>query len=389
MSYRRRLSPYERLWIAAQTSCGFTMVEGQGKLSAQKLRAAVDIATAANPGSRLTLKGIGPWSYWEESAVPPSIEEVDGSDWDGWSMDGAPFSDQAHMDPKASPSTSYVLIHGPTTRLVQRTHHATMDGLGALTYLQDVFRALRGEAVIGASGTETDLDLARRLGGRKHQIDFNCLKPFASASTGISGSTWDRVRVNGKMKPQPLATLIHIISKIARDSGEGQVLIDLPVNMRAQFPEIRNTGNLTGSLRLTVDATDSIDAIAKGIEQNVSAGRHADALISAIPFLYMPIWLMRSVARSKARQAVLKDQFAPTAVVSNLGRIDTAALSSAEFQAESAIIIPPAYDGVPLFLVISGHARGFDVSARAPVALASEGRLRVLLQQIAEQLAAA
>ena len=388
MPYRRKLSPYERLWIAAQTSCGFTMVEGQGDISAEKLRAAVDTATAANPGSRLTLKGIGPWCTWEESKVTPSIEEVDGSRWDGLGMAGAPFSDQAHMDPTSSPSASYVLIHGPTTRLVQRTHHATMDGLGALQYLQDVFRALRGEPVAGASGSETDIELARRLGARKHKIDASCLKPFASASTGISGSTWARVRVKGKMKSQPLASLIQIIGNIARETGEGQVLIDLPVNMRNQFPEIRNTGNLTGSLRLTISASDTIDAIAARVEKNVRENRHADALISAVPFLYMPIWLLRSVAHSKARQAVVKDQFAPTAVVSNLGRVDTAALSSAEFQAESAIIIPPAYDGVPLFLVISGHAGGFDVSARAPVALASEGRLQDLLQKIAGQLAA-
>jgi len=388
MTYRRKLSPYERLWIAAQTSCGFTMVEGQGELSASELRAAVDIATAANPGSRLTLKGVGPWCYWEESEVPPSIEEVDGSRWDGLGMNSAPFSDQAHMDPKASPSTSYVLIHGPTTRLVQRTHHATMDGLGALTYLQDVFRALRGEPVIGASGTETDLDLARRLGGRKHQIDFTCLKPFASASTGISGSTWERVRVFGKMQSRPLGRLIHGIAAIAREHGQGQVLIDLPVNMRRQFPEVRNTGNLTGSLRLSIDPQAGVDDIEALVEQNVAANRQADALISAIPFLYLPIWLLRSIARSKARQAVVKDQFAPTAVVSNIGRVDTAALSSATFSADSAIIIPPAYDGVPLFLVISGHAQGFDVSARAPVALASDGRLQALLQRIAGVLAA-
>jgi NRPS condensation-like uncharacterized protein len=166
------------------------------------------------------------------------------------------------------------------------------------------------------------------------------------------------------------------------------VLIDLPVNMRRQFPEIRNTGNLTGSLRLSIGMQAGIDEIEALVERNVADNRHADALISAVPFLYMPIGLLRSVARSKARQAVIKDIFAPTAVVSNLGRVDTAALSSAEFSADSAIIIPPAYDGVPLFLVISGHNQGFDVSARAPVALASDGRLQALLQRVAGVLAA-
>lgn len=388
MPYRRRLSPYERLWIAAQTSGLTTLVEGSGTLSASALRRAVDIATAANPGSRLTLKGIGPWCTWVENDVPPSIEEVDGSQWDGWSSIDAPFSDRAHMNPKQAPSTSYVILHGPTPRLVQRTHHATMDGIGALHFLQDVFRAMRHEPVIGARGEETDIALARRLGGRQHQPDFNCLKPFPERSTGVSGSLWERIRVHAQLRPQPLARVLHTIAGIARANGPGHVLFDLPVNMRRHFPEIRNTGNLTGSLRLGIPADMTLDEIAKLIDTQLAEHRHADPVISALPFLYTPLWLMRRVAHSKARQAVQQDRFVPTAVVSNVGRIDTSALSAPGFTAESAIIIPPGYDGVPLFLLITGHGRGFDISARAPVALAGNGRLHGLLDRLATALSA-
>lgn len=384
--YRRRLSPYERLWIAAQTSGLTTLVEGRGTLCPKALRQAVDIATAANPGSRLTLKGFGPWCTWEENDVAPSIEEVDGSGWDGWSSRDAPFSDRAHMNPKQAPSTSYVIVHGPTPRLVQRTHHATMDGIGALQFLQDVFRAMRGEAVVGATGRETDMDLARRLGGRPHRPDFDCLKPFAGPSTGIAGSLWQRIRVAGTLQAQPLARLLHIIAGITREHASGQVLIDLPVSMRRHFPEIRNTGNLTGSLRLAIPAEADIEAIARLIDTQLAEHRHADAIISARPFLYTPLWLMRRLAQANARKAVEQDRFAPTAVVSNVGRIDTATLSSPDFQAESAIVIPPGYDGVPLFLLITGHEGGFDISARAPVALASDGRLRALLERISKAL---
>lgn len=386
--YRRRLSPYERLWIAAQTSGLTTLVEGSGALSASALRRAVDIATAANPGSRLTLTGIGPWCTWVESDVPPSIEEVDGSQWDGTSSLDAPFTDRAHMNPKQAPSTSYVIVHGPTPRLVQRTHHATMDGIGALHFLQDVFRALRGESVIGARGQETDMELARRLGGRRHQPDFNCLKPFAQPSTGVSGSLWQRIRVHGQQRPQPLARVLHTIAAIARENGPGHVLVDLPVNMRRHFPDIRNTGNLTGSLRLGIPAGLELAEIAALIDGQLAEHRHADPVISAQPFLYTPLWLMRRVAQAKARQAVRQDRFVPTAVVSNVGRIDTAALSAPGFTAESAIIIPPGYDGVPLFLLITGHARGFDISARAPRALAADGQLKTLLQRLAAALSA-
>ncbi|HRE17945.1 MAG TPA: hypothetical protein PLW86_12915, partial [Rhodocyclaceae bacterium] len=223
---------------------------------------------------------------------------------------------------------------------------------------------------------------------RKQVLDFNCLKPFASASTGISGSTWERVRTHAKLQPQPLARLIHTIARIARESGEGQVLIDLPVNLRKQFPEIRNTGNLAGSLRLSIGSEATIDHIETTIQSELATHRQVDALISAKPFLYMPLWLIRALSQAKAKQAVKEDRFAPTAVISNLGRFDTIAYSSSEFTAESMIIVPPGYDGVPLFLVISGHAQGFDLCARAPVALASDGRLQALLQRISAAIAA-
>lgn len=388
MPYRRKLSPYERLWLAAQTSCGFVMVEGRGEISANKLRAAVDIATAANPGSRIALKGVGPWCTWEENDIPPAIEEADGSQWDGSGKTGMPFSDQAHMDPKGAPSTSYVILRGPVTRLIQRTHHATMDGLGAMHFLQDVFRALRGEPVVGATGSESDLDLAERLGGHKQTLDFNCLKPFASPSTKVSGSDWARVRTQGKLRPQALARLIHTIAGIARESGDGQVLIDVPVNLRPKFPEIRNTGNLAGSLRLNIASEADIDSIAALIQSQLASHREVDALITAKPFLYMPLWLIRALARRNARQAVQEDRFAPTAAVSNLGRIDPATYSSPDFSAESMNIVPPGYDGLPLFIALSGHAQGFDLCARAPVALASDGRLQALLQRISAAIAA-
>lgn len=383
--YVRPLSPFERMWIAGQTSCGFILLEGSGELSAARLRRAVETASRVNPGSRIALRGHGPWSRWEEVHALPSVEEVDGSDWDGCTGEHAPFSDQVHMDVRRAPSLSYVLIHGDTPRLtiIQRTHHATMDGLGGLRFLQDVFRALRDEPLLGANGIETDLELARRLGGRRRQISNDCLKPYPGISTGIPGSTWQRLRVTGKMRPQPLARAILTIASIARRHGAGDVLIDLPVNLRQQFPEVRNTGNLTGSLRLAIAPDATLESITTDIATQVAAGRHADALVSAASMRYLPLGLMRRVARQQALAAVRQGRFTPTAVVSNLGRFDPSAYSAAEFQAHSATLIPPAYDGVPLFLVLSGCDDGFDLAARAPQALAGDGRLKALLEEIA------
>lgn len=383
--YTRPVSAFERMWIAAQTTCGFIMTEGVGHLSAERLRKAIAIASEANPGSRLCMKGIDPWTHWQENDVLPSVSEVEGKDWDGCGDAGAPFSDREHLDVRKAPSASYVIVHGETTRLIQRTHHATMDGLGAMQYLQDVFRAMRGEPVIGASGAETDLELAMRIGARPRIISNACLSPFTRKSTRIPGSTWARVRLSDVPK-RPLARTILALSTLARRNGEGAVLIDLPTNLRPLFPEIRNTGNLTGSLRLEVPVDASLDSIEKGIKQQLADRRQGDALVSVAGLRFMPLLVMRNVAKIQARRAVMNDAFTPTGVVSNLGRVDLASYSTPDFQARSAFIIPPAFDGVPLFLVLSGSATGLDLCARAPLALGSGGRLKALLEELGKAI---
>jgi hypothetical protein len=386
--YARLLSPFERMWLAAQTSCLLTIVEGDGELSASALRAAVACASQANPGSRLKLTGFGPWAKWVESDSLPTVTEVDGKNWDGCSSEGAPFSDIAHMEPQGGPSASYIIVHGALPRLIQRTHHATMDGMGALQFLQDVFRALRGEAVIGASGTETDLDLARTLNGRSRRSKNVCLNPFGSTSNRIFGSTWCRVQIAGAVPEKPLARTILAVASIARRTGFGDVLIDLPVNLRASFPDLRNTGNLTGSLRLSVPEHANIASIQEDIHAQIKANRHADAIISNAATRFLPLPMIRQLARLLAKRAVLCGEFSPSATISNLGKLDMRDFSTDDFSARSTIVVPPAFDGVPLFLTLCGNDQGLDLCARAPNALGSNGRLKNLLEAIATALLA-
>ncbi|MGE5385629.1 MAG: hypothetical protein ACM3SV_07065 [Betaproteobacteria bacterium] len=380
--YVRTLSPFERMWLAAQASCGCTLVEGVGNLSASAFRAAVERATEVNPGSRLQLKGRGPWARWEAVDVAPSITEVDAGDWKARSAEGAPYSDIAHMDPRQTPSTSYVIVQGERPVIVQRTHHATMDGKGAVLFLSDVFRALRGETPLGAPSTVTDIELARALGGKKRDLLNTCLNPFASPSTGLNGSTWRRVTLENVALEKVLPRLILALSRLARRTGRGPVLIDIPVNLRSFFPEVRSTANLTGSVRLAVPPGATVESIDADLHAQIAAHREADALVSAPDLRFYPLGLLRRVAHSLERRAVQRNEFSPSAAVSNLGKLNMAEYSGGDFRATSCFIVPPAYDGVPLFLILSGGANGLDLCARAPVALASGGRLEGLLAEI-------
>jgi hypothetical protein len=86
------------------------------------------------------------------------------------------------------------------------------------------------------------------------------------------------------------------------------------------------------------------------------------------------------------RRAIKKNSITPTATVSNLGMIDLSELSCAEFQAQRCVFAPPGYDGVPLFLDLIGNPDGLELSARAPMALGSDGRLLALLEELGQIL---
>lgn len=384
--YTRPLSPFERIWVAGHTSCSMMLIEGVGELALESVRRAVAHAASKNAGSQVVLRGIGPWAYWQAAPAATEVIEVDAGDWDGLSPSGAPFDALSHMDVRQAPSHSWVLLRGRPTRLILRAHHATMDGKGMMTLAADVFRALRGETLLGSNGTETDLGLARTLGGRARKIGKQALKPFPDSDSTEMGSTWQRLRINGPLKQHVLARTIFAIASAARQYHAGEVLIDIPVNLRAHFPEMRHIGNVTGSLRLTVSPDATVSSIAADIAIDVAEKRHADALISAAWIRFMPIALIGIMARRQAYQAIHRQQFMTSAVVSNLGYFSPADYSTREFKAHSALIIPPGYDGVPLFLCMSGHRDGLDLCARAPLALAKNGQLTALLEHIAAQL---
>jgi hypothetical protein len=384
--YVRTLSPFERMWIAAQTSCHLVKIEGKGNITVDQLRTAVERAARANPGSRLRLKGFGPWSHWEETDRLATVTEVDGSNWNGCGSEDAPFSDVVHMDHREGPSVSYILIRGETTRIVQRSHHGTLDGIGEHMLFKEVFRALRGDSLLSARSVETDLDLAKAMGGKSQKLTTECLNPFPQPSNGVSGSIWRCISLKGKIKKQPMQRCIMAIAEFARRNGEGQVLIDIPVNLRSEFPQIQSLGNLTGSLRLVIPPNATVESIADDIRSQLAAKRQANPIVSNAYVRFVPLSVMRRVAQSMARRAIASNRFSPSATVSNFGMIDLEELSCADFRAERCAFIAPAYDGVPLFLGLAGSANGLELSARAPVALASNGRLDALLEELGQML---
>src|SRR4030043_458932 len=93
--FTRQLTATERLYLINAEICppfaNQFFLEGTGVLDAKLWRKAVEVAAAANPGSRLVLKGKLNFGRWVDSGKTPPVREVDGSSWDCMSPEGAPF----------------------------------------------------------------------------------------------------------------------------------------------------------------------------------------------------------------------------------------------------------------------------------------------------------
>src|SRR5690348_9593271 len=108
-TFRRELSPKERLYIAGERlspPCTLQVfVEGRGSLDVERLRRAVAEASQACPGARLVARGGG----WVDSGRAPPVRENDGFLFDGMRSDRARFLRQ-RLDPFRGPTCEVVVL---------------------------------------------------------------------------------------------------------------------------------------------------------------------------------------------------------------------------------------------------------------------------------------
>src|SRR5688572_7611074 len=233
-AFRRRISPNERLYLAGERlSPPFAIqvfVEGEGAIDIDQLRRAVAAASRACPGVRLIAKG----KYWVDTGESPRVRAI-GPIRD-LTVENAPFL-WDRLDPHTGPTCEVLLHRGERTTLVFRAFHGVMDGRGVLLWVHEVFRALRGEAAVGADATETDLGLLERLGPvtRRTGLRFDTPSPVAPASAGAVRDTeflWHRRTVQGGH-----AGLVAKLAAVLADAADApSTRVMVPVDLRRHDP---------------------------------------------------------------------------------------------------------------------------------------------------------
>ncbi|MEU2448610.1 amino acid adenylation domain-containing protein [Streptomyces sp. NPDC012765] len=377
--YRRPVSPTERLYLAAGDARGAMalriVVEGDGVPDPEQFQAALARAAAACPGSRLVRTG----TVWHAEGPPPQVRY--GTPRAGAYADSAPGTVELPARPprRAEPPGCEVLIvpgadgKAPTT-VVFSASHALMDGHGALTWVREVFRALRGEPARPAPDTDTDAGLLRRLGssGPRPTPGPPRRSPLGTGSGDRHPlrTLWLRRTLPGR-HPALTARLAQALTDAAR--LDTRVMV--PVDLRRHRPGIAATGNL--SLPLFLDLRPGEDWTAAHTRLLTALAERRE-LAAGFETSLAPLPLPVTAGLLRTAQAVASrtDRHLASAVVSHLGRLDLAELSGGGFTASTAYALPVHAPLVPLSLVAaeSGEATeitlgvrggGRDLAARA------------------------
>ena len=390
--YSRRISLTERSYLMAHLMAPpmaiQVFVEGRGALDPEQLALAVAAASDACPGARAVRRG----PNWVDGGKNPPVRVVDGTGLDRTGYDSALF--RSPFDPAGGPNCEVLLLTGAPATLVFRAFHAVMDGKGMMTWITEVFRALRGQEPAGASDTDTEEDLVARFAKpdrASEPVDTAArfASPFESfdvpdadfldadipdadaaderdgRDAAAPGWIWRRRTIPG-VHPALVARTAVAITRAT--GGPGRFIV--PVNLRRHVPALRSTANLT--LPITVDVAPAaswravqgrlVQAMMEGRELSADGPREGNVRLSS--FATLAPRLAAARAAGEHREA-----YQATAIISELGRVDPAALSGGGFTAATVYSLPMYVPYAPAFFTVyqlPGHVELALSCRRAP-----------------------
>jgi hypothetical protein len=359
---------------------------------------AVEKAAIANPGICLQLKGYWGFRYWKKVNVAPKVINYKG-DWDGLSSQGfeaiAPF-----INPRKDSNVSVILINklnntegNHTAIILFRIHHGLCDGAATAHWIQEIFRALRREPLLGSISTVNELDIVNRTDyplpsvfrGRCLPLFPKSTQPELRACHWIK-SHWDH------NEQRIVAKILFVLREIAIEQhGEGRTVFRLTSDLRHYLTRDELTApqmsNLSGIFDIEVKKDESI----KRIQFNIIKALRNKNDLSVYPkkLLRFTPWLPGSLFNLKpkgARNMHERGVCNLTAMIGYANHIDLDAVSFKGFKAHGAFAIPMATEDKSIFMGISSSPNGIDVILSAPNALSNIECSTALANKVNEKL---
>lgn len=366
----------------------FFTLSGQhdGSLAAEDWQRAIAQVAAVNPALRLRWHGRLGWSRWRSDGPLPRLRLLDHCDWDMHSSRGAGFITETPLDLRHGPVVEFIVVRRGEGRatVILRSLHAVMDGMGALHCLHELFRALRGEPLLGSNATFSDVDLMRAMAVPKAAPMH---EPTCTLTGGPAGDApeddWWRIPL-GPMRTQLLARVAIAMADFAHQHSTQPVLIAVPVDLRRHVPGIRAVTNFSSMLLVRLLPGDGIDIFQQRLRAMLDARREAAFGTGFEVLRWLPLrWLDHLIGRNEKNFRTRKPM--ETALISYLGRVDLSSFQAPGFVADDMLVLPLPGSAFAVLVCVNGEV---TLTLNLPRVLSSGGRVEALITHLQERLRA-
>ncbi len=398
--YSRRVSFNEKLYLASDSRvlgfCIQIVMEGQGlaeassssssstALSPAALATAVAAAAVANPGSRLVLRGVLGFARWVAKGPVPPVRVLTG-----WTADGPPRDLEQWLPPATGPTCEVVLCPGTPDRLVFRCFHGVMDARGLLHFAEDVFRALRGEPLVGSDCTLNDTEMVRSMSSQTRPMLKGERLAVTATTTGpakASAMIHHRLTIE-KPGTSLVARIAAALARHARQFHATPTRVMVPVDLRNYQKSARATGNMTCPLFLEVDGAADWKTVQKDIVKRLVAKEPIKLDPTEQLAVWLPIWAIRVLFGLWNGAHIRSRRFPASALVSHMALPAAEQLSCPGFHIASAWFLPNQDNFLPLVVAIISNADRATIVVSAPGALVEAAQLAAVCASIREAAA--
>lgn len=367
-------------------------VEGVGDIGKADIEAVLPKVIAANPGFNLRLKGFWGWRYWDSEGCGIEVREMESS----WAGDGSLNSPNFHeaMHPRSKPNVQIWILRGAVdgkVRVMFRTHHGVTDGKGTLHLMEETFRALRGEPLLGSICNLHELDVFEHNKPEElHRVQGGCLPPSkVSTDPELQGICWRRVRLDIGTRYLLPKTLLSVAKLAWKHNGPGKVVLRVPSDLRRYLKDQIDRltiANCSGAMDVEITPEDTAKAIHGRIVKMMK--RKLD--LAVLPAnLKWAAWLPNAIYKihpDRCGALHTKGLYRHTGTVSFLGQVDIQLYSCSKLKTEAISGVPIPLPNKPIYIGVAHYGGKAEFSIALPTALVSEQQMDEFIQEWQAQL---
>lgn len=376
----RHLSPIERLCFACEAVFRKIylqmVVEGEGRLTAEKIASALNKVEEANKGLNLQLRGHLFWKKWVPCKSKIKIRVVSALE-------------HKSIDPMLETPCEILLIHGVNTKVVFRASHIFMDARGLLHFGSEIFRALRGDLPLGSFNALNDFEVLKKIGAPRRiapKLDYNSILGPSSRSVH-STFLMHELRVEGK-KTALVQKIASILDEYGRKNGCNKTMFMLPTDLRPKLGNLNTLVNMSNPLWIYQEENKNWQTIFSEMLDDMQNDlefrwENNDSLLSVIPRKLISKAIQIAVSYQHR-----KNRYLASGVLSSIGYISLASVSCENFLATRAYFTSVEIPLSPFSIVLTESGNSADLQFSVPNNLGDNGRLEEVVAYTKKRLGA-